>query len=568
MPYNSTSCCKPMFNKLKEKLKETLSIFSKKAEEEVRKEVIEELKKEEPVKKEKITGVKITYFVHGTTTDNENGLSTGWNQGELSELGKEQSVKLRSLLSDKEFDVVFCSDLKRAVDTTNITFANQQDKITTDKRLRECNYGNLNGKDEKIVKTDILKRVDDPFPNGESYRDVEKRMAEFLNELLDKFSGKSIAIVAHQAPQLALDVLLKGKTWEQAIQEDWRHTKSWKPGWDYSLENKVKLTERSPLKTEKAAKTEVIKREKKPVHPVVEPTEKKGIFTKIKETFTTRTISAEKFDDLFWPLELTLLEHNVAVGVTELIKKDLQHELVEKPLPLNVSKKVEETLQQTLTTVLSGESLSLVTTIQTKKKTSSDPYVIAFFGINGSGKTTTIAKVAHLLQQKKLSCVLAAGDTFRAAAIQQLEEHADKLGIRVIKHAYGADAAAVAYDAISYAKKQEIAVVLIDTAGRLHSNTNLMDELQKICRVAKPDLKIFIGESITGNDCIEQAQRFQEHIGIDGIILTKADVDEKGGTPLSISYVTKKPVVYLGVGQRYQDLEEFQKEKILEKLGI
>ncbi len=335
-------------------------------------------------------------------------------------------------------------------------------------------------------------------------------------------------------------------------------------------ESVTELVKREKKKEEhRVTKQQTVEEKKEVIESVSEKTEeKKGLFTKIKETFTTRTISAEKFDDLFWPLEVLLLEHNVAVDVMERIKNDLKGELVDKPLPLNVGKKVEETLRRTLIEVLRVEPFSMAKKIQEKKKTSSDPYVIAFFGINGSGKTTTIAKIAHLLQQQKISCVLAAGDTFRAAAIQQLEEHADQLGLRVIKHAYGADAAAVAYDAIAYAKKQEIAVVLIDTAGRLHSNTNLMDELQKICRVAKPDLKIFIGESITGNDCIEQAQRFQEHIGIDGIILTKADVDEKGGTPLSISYVTKKPVVYLGVGQRYQDLEEFQKEKILGKLGI
>lgn len=378
-----------------------------------------------------------------------------------------------------------------------------------------------------------------------------------FNKLKEKLK-ETLAIFSKKAEEeVQLEVAEESKTEERLEKE--------------ILTESVKEPVKREKKKEEQRETQqhTVEEKKEVIESVPEKTEeKKSFLTKIKETFTTRTISADKFDDLFWPLELTLLEHNVAVGVTELIKKDLQQELVEKPLPLNVGKKVEETLRRTLTEVLRIEPLSLVKNIQEKKNNSSDPYVIALFGINGSGKTTTIAKVAHLLQQQKISCVLAAGDTFRAAAIQQLEEHADKLGIRVIKHAYGADAAAVAYDAISYAKKQEIAVVLIDTAGRLHSNTNLMDELQKICRVAKPDLKIFIGESITGNDCIEQAQRFQEHIGIDGIILTKADVDEKGGTPLSISYVTKKPVMYLGVGQKYENLEEFKKEKILEKLGV
>jgi fused signal recognition particle receptor len=167
-----------------------------------------------------------------------------------------------------------------------------------------------------------------------------------------------------------------------------------------------------------------------------------------------------------------------------------------------------------------------------------------------------------------LTVVLAAADTFRAAAIDQLENHATKLGVKIIKHDYGSDSAAVAYDAKKYAQKNKIDVVLIDTAGRLHSNINLMAELEKIVRVTKPDCKIFIGESVTGNDCIEQAVKYENSLGIDGVILTKADVDEMGGAPLSICYVTKKPILYLGVGQEYADLQYFSAELILDKLGL
>lgn len=194
--------------------------------------------------------------------------------------------------------------------------------------------------------------------------------------------------------------------------------------------------------------------------------------------------------------------------------------------------------------------------------------MIVFFGINGSGKTTTIAKFAHLLQQNKLSCVMAAADTFRAAAIDQLEEHASKLKIELIKHDYGADPAAVAFDAVKHAKAKKIDVVLVDTAGRMHSNTGLVDEMKKIIRVVKPDLKLFIGESITGNDCIEQAKTFDAAIGIDGIILSKADIDDKGGAAVSVSYVTKKPIFYLGTGQNYSDLKEFDKETITKNIGL
>ena len=168
----------------------------------------------------------------------------------------------------------------------------------------------------------------------------------------------------------------------------------------------------------------------------------------------------------------------------------------------------------------------------------------------------------------KKSVVIAAADTFRAAAIDQLQLHADKLNIKMIKHDYGSDAAAVAFDAVKHAEAKKIDVVLIDTAGRIHSNINLMDEMKKIIRVAKPDLKIFIGESITGNDCTEQAKKFNEAIGIDGIILSKADIDEKGGAAISISYITGKPILYIGTGQEYKDIKEFNPEMIMENLGL
>ncbi len=323
------------------------------------------------------------------------------------------------------------------------------------------------------------------------------------------------------------------------------------------LPEKAEDQKRGLLKEHQPEETEIIQEKE-------EPKEKKGFFAKLKETITTKKISAEKFDELFWELELSLLENNVSVEVIEKIKEDLKKELVDKPLPRNVEAKIEETLQQTLQEILSFEKIDLIKKAKEKK----GPLVIAFFGINGTGKTTSIAKLAHYFQQYKLSVVLAACDTFRAAAIQQLEEHAVKLGVKVIKHDYGADAAAVAFDAIKYAEKNKIQVVLLDTAGRLHSNTNLMQELEKIIRVAKPDLKIFVGESITGNDCIEQARRFNDVVEMDGAILTKADVDDKGGAPLSISYTIKKPILFLGVGQRYEDLEEFDAAVILKRLGF
>jgi broad specificity phosphatase PhoE len=177
--------------------------------------------------------VHITYFVHGTTVDNEKGLSSGWADARLSGLGKKQCIELRELIKGRKFDAVFCSDLKRAVDSAKLAFEGSH--IIKDKRLREIDYGNFTQADSKKVDSIILRHIDRPFPKGESYKDVEKRMRGFLNDLLKKYPGKSVAIVAHRAPQLALDVILRGRTWKQTVKEDWRLRKAWQPGWEYKL---------------------------------------------------------------------------------------------------------------------------------------------------------------------------------------------------------------------------------------------------------------------------------------------------------------------------------------------
>jgi len=330
----------------------------------------------------------------------------------------------------------------------------------------------------------------------------------------------------------------------------------------------VKEEVKPELKTEEKEefKIEEKKEEKKEEKEEEKPKEKKGLFRRIKETFTTIKLSEDKFEKLFWELEVVLLENNVAVDIIDKIKADLKAELTTGKISRKkVNELIEESLRKSIEELFIDQRFNLVEEIRNKKE---KPYVIAFIGVNGSGKTTTMAKIAHMLLQNKLSVVFAASDTFRAAAIQQLEEHAKKLGVKMIKHDYESDPAAVAYDAIKHAKAKGIDVVLIDTAGRLHSNDNLMNELKKLVRVNKPDLKIFVGESITGNDCIEQAKLFNEVVGIDVIILAKADVDEKGGAAVSISYVTKKPIIYLGTGQKYDDLTEFKPEIVIKSIGL
>ncbi|MEM2956227.1 MAG: signal recognition particle-docking protein FtsY [Candidatus Pacearchaeota archaeon] len=290
--------------------------------------------------------------------------------------------------------------------------------------------------------------------------------------------------------------------------------------------------------------------------------EKKSFFGLIKEKFTTTKLNEEDFNEIFHNLEIILLENNVAVSVIDEIKKSIKNELLNKPISKKeIDEKIKDSLKEALERILI-EPFDLITKIKESKK----PFVIIFFGINGSGKTTTIAKLAHLLQKNKISCVLAASDTFRAASIEQLEKHANKLRINIIKHQYGADPAAVAFDAIAHAKAAGKDVVLIDTAGRMHTKADLMKEMEKISRVAKADLKIFVGESITGNDVVEQAMAFNKSIGIDAIILTKADIDEKGGAMISVSKVTGKPILYIGTGQNYDDLEIFDKNKIINSI--
>ncbi len=289
---------------------------------------------------------------------------------------------------------------------------------------------------------------------------------------------------------------------------------------------------------------------------------KKSFIKKLSDSFTKKVLSEKAFNELFWELEITLLENNVAVEVIELIKEKLKEKLVDRPIARkDISGEIENTLRATIDEILDKEKPDFMNDIASKK-----PYKILVVGVNGSGKTTTIAKLVHKLKKNGFSSVLAASDTFRAAAIDQLQEHADNLDTKLIRHDYNSDPAAVAFDAIKYAEAKKLDTVIIDTAGRLHSNSNLMDELKKVHKVSKPDLTIFVGESITGNDCLEQAKEFQKVVDFDAIILSKADVDEKGGAAISVSHITQRPVLYLGVGQGYDDLEEFDRYKIMYRL--
>lgn len=290
----------------------------------------------------------------------------------------------------------------------------------------------------------------------------------------------------------------------------------------------------------------------------------KGIVNKISNTgFTEKDL-----EPYLWDLQIQLISNDVSVEVAERICKELKERLIGSEAPRFGDKGnvVRQVLQDSLETVMNGDNNINLLNMVAESKKNNEPFSIMFIGINGTGKTTTIAKVTHLLKKNGYSVVLASGDTYRAGAIEQLEEHGRRLKARVIRHKYGSDAAAVGFDALEHAKAQNIDVVLIDTAGRMQTNRNLMDELQKMKRVVQPKLTIMILDSLIGNDATEQAITFNEHIGFDAAILTKVDADAKGGSSLSVSYLTGKPVIYIGVGQGYDDLQLFNVDWFAEKL--
>ncbi|MHC1598209.1 MAG: signal recognition particle-docking protein FtsY [Candidatus Methanofastidiosia archaeon] len=292
----------------------------------------------------------------------------------------------------------------------------------------------------------------------------------------------------------------------------------------------------------------------------------KNKFSSLVDSVSQKTISEKDIDKIIWDFQLSLLENDVSLKVAERISEDIKEKLAGTQVSISEKKKniIKDTLADAIRDVLQNGQMDLFKTID-ENKAKGMPTILLFVGFNGTGKTTTIAKLAHILRKKKHSCIIAAADTFRAGSIEQLEKHAQNVGVRTIKQGYGADPAAVGFDAVQHAKARNIDVVLIDTAGRAETNKNLMDEMRKIVRVTKPNLIIFIGDALGGNAVVEQAEKFND-IGIDCSILTKVDADARGGAALSISYATKKPILFIGLGQGYDDLVLFDPEWMVNRL--
>ncbi len=291
-------------------------------------------------------------------------------------------------------------------------------------------------------------------------------------------------------------------------------------------------------------------------------------FSNFYDRVAKTELRGKDLDKVIDEFQLSLVENDVAVLVAEYVGSELRTKLSDVQFArfTDPRARVKVILQDILLSVLQKAGRLDIFELVEKKKTAGEPAIIVFVGINGTGKTTSIAKLAHILQKRGRTSILAAGDTYRSGSIEQLEEHARRVGVRIIKHKYGGDPAAVAFDAVNYAKAHGLNAVLIDTAGRMQTNKNLLEEMRKIVRVTSPDLTILVVDALTGNDAVEQGKVFGEAVPIDGIILAKLDADVKGGSAISLSYIMGKPVTLVGTGQGYDDLEPFQPEVIIQNV--
>ncbi|MDP7179912.1 MAG: signal recognition particle-docking protein FtsY, partial [Candidatus Woesearchaeota archaeon] len=522
-----------MFKFLKEKLKNSVSSISKKIDDEGKEDIIEE---EVPV--EESSEVK--------------------EEEKKVDVSESEEVKEESSSETKEKD----SNEENVEEEPKKKgfFAKLKEKFVQKEEIDEEGFEEVHLKSEieGAIKEKEVEKEEEKLSkkDGEIKEKVEKKETPSIQELNERKEQEEKVVEKKE------DKVEEKEEVKVPVEEPPKVEGEVKEG-VVSEEEKVD-TEKEEIIQEK--KSEEIVEDKEEVEETKtveddaeEEPKKKGFFGRIKEKIVTKKINESQFEEIFWNLETALLENNIAVEVIDKIKDDLKVEIVDTAIKRGkIEETIEQTLRKSIKEILEIGTFDIVEKIKGKK-----PFVICFLGINGSGKTTSIAKFTDLLKNEGLKVVLAAADTFRAASIEQLQAHAEKLDVKLIKQDYGADPAAVAFDAIDHAKSKDMDVVLIDTAGRMHSNINLIDELKKVVRVAKPDLKIFVGESITGNDCVEQAKKFDEAVGVDGVILTKSDIDEKGGAMISVSYVTKKPILYLGTGQEYKDLKKFDSSVIV-----
>lgn len=403
-------------------------------------------------------------------------------------------------------------------------------------------FGFLKDKLKKAVKS-ISEKFEKKEPIIEKPAEIERPVEEVKEKIPveEKIEEKEVVTEKVEVEKPEIEEVAEELPVEEKIEE---------------IKPKVEVKPEVEIEKEKIEVPEVEKVEEKPKKGFI-----KRLFEKVVKKVVEKKLSKEDVGPILDELENGLIESDVAYEVAEKIKSDLEKKLVDRPIKRGKEKEVViSALKQSLLEVLDVPEVDLDSLVKNKK-----PVLLIFLGFNGSGKTTSLAKVARWLTERGHTCVFAAADTFRAAAEEQLEIHAERLGVKIIKHKRGADPAAVIYDAIEHAKSKNIDFVLADTAGRAHTNQNLMDQIKKIVRVNKPDLKILVMDSLVGNDAIPQAQLFGE-VGVDGVIFTKIDVNEKGGAILSVTHQLKKPILFLGMGQEYKDFEKFNSENFVNNL--
>jgi len=388
------------------------------------------------------------------------------------------------------------------------------------------------------------------------FESLKKKFSGTISKISDKISKEEEE--EQKKDEISTGELSREKTEKKDIIKDQK--KESKALKESKAKEVTEKKEKVQTNTEKPEEQEIEEKSEE-IEPIEE--EKSGLFSFVRH----KTISEKDVDDILFELEMSLLEGDVALEVAEGIISSVKEDLVGRKINRrsDVSQFTKKALKKAISDILSVDSQDIEELIALKKK-KGEPLKIMFVGINGTGKTTTIAKVATYFMDKDYKPVIAASDTFRAGAIEQLTHHADKIGVKIIKHKKGADPAAVAFDAVEHAKAQGKDLVLVDTAGRMQTNINLMDEMKKIKRVISPDLIIFVGDALTGNDAVEQARKFDDSVGVDGIILTKADADAKGGAALSMGHVINKPILFLGTGQSYTDIMEFHPDWMVEQV--
>jgi len=444
----------------------------------------------------------------------------------------------KDVLKDTSSDSANLGPIKKEEETSSILKELPKDEVPKDEVPKETI-----SKDE--VPKEVISKEDVPKQTLVKEPLVKESILEEDQDIKEKPSVKKEVVSEEKVFQKSFIDPLKE---DSLVSSNIGHSREEKP----SLEEDQKNNEKEYSKAYQNL-------ESKKVEDV-----KKGTFTKIKSLFSSKVkLSEKEISSFLEDFEISLLEADVSIDSASSIIEDLKTRLLDfsfskSDLLGDIKLKIKETLKNQLDIDCDIENY-----IQKEKD---EPLIVLVIGPNGAGKTTTISKFASLYKSLGKSVVFASSDTFRAGSIDQLEVHAKRLGVRVVKQTYGSDPAAVAFDAVSSAKANKADVVLIDTAGRQDTNINLMQELSKIKRVVKPHLTIYIGESQSGQTIVEQIQKFDKEIGVTGVILTKIDTDPKGGVAISILNEIKKPIFYIGTGQEYSDLEKFSPDYIIDRI--